>query len=207
MDKDFKHTSQKPDVRLVNPLLITNQLKFNREALECQALHNRKINGRFIEKKRYSGLIVPGAALTHGQLFDTCPHVKALHKRYALKKPWHRIGYYKLYETWYKPLTGRSFEYFYYNKLLQWDEIYTSIKCFGHKASMNPLNNIEVAVTQDCEVLFVDGRHRLFFAKLLKLPLIPVTVNSVAAEAINKLTKTLRLLSIDNPQTATTHDS
>jgi len=40
-----------------------------------------------------------------------------------------------------------------------------------------PENEVEIAVSRDGELLFVDGRHRFVIAKLLGIEEIPVIVN------------------------------
>jgi len=191
MNQKISFLTKSAVVRWIDPLAISAQLKFDRSALSETYRSRGKINGRFINTTRYSGMLVPGAAIRKGSSFESCSHVKALYKRFVLNEPWHKTGYYELYETWYHPITGRSFEYFYFNKLLYWDEIFHEIKMSGYRPSRNPMNNVEIAITSDCKFLFVDGRHRLFFAKALRLPRIPVTINVIAEEAAEKFSKAL----------------
>ena len=59
--------------------------------------------------------------------------------------------------------------------------LFNSIKSEGYKTQKelktnNPEDEIRVAVDRHGRLLFVDGRHRLSIAKLLKLPKIPVKI-------------------------------
>ncbi len=66
-------------------------------------------------------------------------------------------------------------------KLKEWDNLYRQIKKNGYKSQKEingtPTNEIEVAISRDGEILFVDGRHRLSIAKILGIKEIPVIVN------------------------------
>lgn len=65
--------------------------------------------------------------------------------------------------------------------LRRWDSLYYKIKEYGYK-NQNEVKGrsdkeVEVAVSRDGDILFIDGRHRLSIAKILKLKEIPVIVN------------------------------
>ena len=77
------------------------------------------------------------------------------------------------------------------NHLMRWEDLYKSIKKDGyleHNKTMSahrpnditrgqPESEIEVAVSRDGEILFLDGRNRLAIAKLLNIEEVPVVVN------------------------------
>jgi hypothetical protein len=73
--------------------------------------------------------------------------------------------------------------------LKKWLNIYNSIKEEGYKTqstlgNINPFKEIEVAISRNGEIIFVDGIHRLTFAKVLKLQKIPVIIKQVHINAI-----------------------
>jgi hypothetical protein len=192
MDIQFEYYRRNPVVRWINPSLIRHHLAFNRAGIQAFLGNVKDLNARCIKRKRYSGLILSDAVLTKGRPLSRCPHIKALHQRFVQKRPWHRTDYWELYESWYKPLTGRPREYFYFHKLLYWDEIYHDIQKKGYMPSGDPLSNVEVSIGANCEALFVDGRHRLFFAQVLKIPRIPVTINAISRDSMHDFERALR---------------
>lgn len=67
------------------------------------------------------------------------------------------------------------------NYLLKWERLYNDIKYNGYisqaEANGKPEKEIEVCVSRSGKLLFRDGKHRLLFARFLKLETIPVIVN------------------------------
>lgn len=128
------------------------------------------------------GLILPDEYIETGELFLDNEEVKALHGRYVKGLPWEETGYRKIYDKRRATLEDfkRAFpEWSNYqnDKLKAWDGLFENIKKSGYKAHKVPRKNIEVAVNKSGDVLFVDGKHRLYFAQLLGIESIPVIVN------------------------------
>lgn len=61
------------------------------------------------------------------------------------------------------------------------DCIYEDIKTNGYK-DINPVDRVGINITKNGQIRFNNGRHRLVFAKLLKLPSIPVNINVMHPE-------------------------
>jgi len=104
-----------------------------------------------------------------------------------------------------KPRTSEYYFDYYLEKLKYWDELYYKIKGRGYRSQASgnsyprslhskkatyeglPENEVEVAVSRNGELLFVDGRHRFVIAKLLGIEKIPVIVNLWHREFIKKV--------------------
>lgn len=65
--------------------------------------------------------------------------------------------------------------------LIKWEDLCQEIKKNGYKSqkelNRNPKGEIEVAVSRNREILFVDGGHRLSIVKILGIKEVPVIVN------------------------------
>ncbi len=94
-----------------------------------------------------------------------------------------------------KPRTPEYYFDYFLGKLKYWEELYYKIKGRGYRSQASgnsyprslhskkatyeglPENEVEIAVSRNGELLFVDGRHRFVIAKLLGMEEIPVIVN------------------------------
>lgn len=63
------------------------------------------------------------------------------------------------------------------------DNIYRDIKVNGYK-DINEIDRIGINIARDGQILFNNGRHRLTFAQLLKIPKIPININVIHPEWI-----------------------
>ena len=172
------------NVYFVSPSSISYQLRLRRRFSEYDFGAFDSYNVRQINGERYCGLLVNDEAIEVGDKFQSCPHVKALKERFVDGKEWRDTGYSELHEVWYKRFfKGRenaSFSDLYEDKLKGWDQVYLDIKKNGYKASENPLDNIQVCIDKDGGFLFIDGRHRLFFAQILGIEKVPVVANIIS---------------------------
>ena len=135
-----------------------------------------------VDGKRIVGAIVDDRYLIQERLFADDPHVKALVERYCLGKEWNDTGYSGLYDSWYRKLHDgkhrrHSWDRFECTMLKAWDRLYQDMKQNGYRSQDDPRDEVQVAIDGRGEVLFCDGRHRLYCAQLLQLPKIPVIVN------------------------------
>lgn len=182
----------------VNPAAIQKISDLNQKAKvpskdQKYAFRNQTIDSQRLNGKRYAGLIVPEAYISVRKTqFQDDIHVRALIDRFEYGKPWIDTAYgSELFDGWYKSIIqgaykDRTFQEFENHRLKEWDDIFCDIKENGFRASQNVLDNIEVAISSDGTVLFVDGRHRLYFAQLLKIEQIPVIINYWSIDFIRK---------------------
>jgi hypothetical protein len=114
-------------------------------------------------------------------------------RRFMEGKDWEDTFYYKRFSERLK-ITGRglrkckTWEEFKAKKLTEWDELYQRIKEHGYERQTEPEREVEVGVSRTGEILFIDGRHRLAIAFLLKIKEIPVVVNIWHKEYIETVT-------------------
>ena len=182
----------------VNPAHIQSVADLNQQAeirpkdtkygFREQNIDSQRLNG-----KRYAGLIVPESYISVRKTkFLQNIHVKALIDRFEHGKPWAETAYgAELFDGWYKHIfkgafKNRTFQEFENHRLREWDDIFLDIEKNGYREAANPLDNVEVSVTSDGKMHFVDGRHRLYFAQLLKIEKIPVIVNQWSISFIRK---------------------
>lgn len=108
-------------------------------------------------------------------------------------------------ENFNKPRTSEYYLDYYLGKLEYWENLYYKIKELGYRhqsyGNIYPRslhsskatyegqseNEIEIAVSREGELLFVDGRHRFIIAKLLGIEVIPVIVNLWHRDFIDKI--------------------
>ncbi len=137
--------------------------------------HNK--DGQRIAGTVYSG---PWHIYTD-QLINQSPVYKAFYQRFVEGMQWENTDYYIRFTKNRKLRGCDNWEQFKQKNLQRWDKLYEEIKTNGYadhtKRGKPPTDEIEVAVGRDGEILFVDGKHRLAIAKLLKLPEVPVIVN------------------------------
>lgn len=186
------------EICYVNPIMIREMVDL-RPVLdvpkndEKYAFGGANIDSQRLNGERYSGLLVPDSYLRIKKTkFRDDTHVKALEDRFLNGKPWIETAYgTTLYEGWYKKIfegafKNSSFEDFENHRLREWDNIYLDIKENGFRQSEDAYDNIEVSVASNGNLLFVDGRHRLYFAQILGVVRVPVIVNHWSVEFARK---------------------
>lgn len=170
------------DVLYIPTNLIKNTFKLKPNKF---IKHDKRCEGAKI------GIILPDKYIDIKETFDKNPHVKALKQRFIEKLEWEQTEYKKLYKTWYIKMfkgiyANNSWDDLKKHKLEQWDNIYIDIKTNGYKEHKEKEHNIEVCINKNGEPLFIDGRHRLFFAQILNIPEIPVIVNIWSENFVKK---------------------
>ena len=168
----------------INPLSITHFLRFRKKKI-IGSNNNFELSSRRYNGNRFADLIVEDIAIKTGKALKQCPHIRATLQRFQDKLDWRETEYIQLYETWYRKIDNeiykeRSFEDFYEHRLKTWDSIFNDTKSEGYKASINPKANVEIAMNEYGQPLLIDGRHRVAFAQVLRLPEIPVIVNIIS---------------------------
>lgn len=145
------------------------------------------------KKKRVYGAIIEDSELLVGEKLSECPHVIALKQRFIEGNDWEDTLYIKLFDSWFKKIKNKRYkdltwDEFRNKKLRGWDMLFHDIKNNGYKPHPIPCDNVQICIHRTGEILFVDGRHRLVFSKILKIPRIPVIVNLCSEYAFkNKL--------------------
>lgn len=111
---------------------------------------------------------------------------------------WEDTKYYtKFFNRLDKKGTGRTntktWEDYKNKHLLRWVHLYRAIKDHGYKTQFElnqkvcPPKEIEVAISKDGDIIFIDGRHRLAIVKILNIEIIPVIINSVDPRILHTL--------------------
>lgn len=109
----------------------------------------------------------------------------SFYQKFIENKSWEKTAY---FEKFIQDLNQKGhcrgvseWEEFKKNFLYKWENTYKEIINNGYKTQRqmqkSSENEIEVCISQDGEILFVDGRHRLAMAKLAGVEYVPVIVN------------------------------
>ena len=123
--------------------------------------------------------------------------MKGTYQRFSQGMDWSETEYYSWFnkkckriqqKSKNKKILNQNFEKFCERRLSKWDDIFLDIKINGFKQSEPIEKNVEVALGASGEILLIDGRHRLIFAKILGIDSIPVVANLIS-EQIAKQSK------------------
>ena len=181
----------------INPMLVENFLYLQRSAIMPHHFTKKKFSGRKFCGKRFAGLVVRDRAIQVGRKLLACPHVKGTYQRFSQGMDWSETEYYSWFnkkckriqqKSKNKKILNQNFEKFCERRLSKWDDIFLDIKINGFKQSEPIEKNVEVALGASGEILLIDGRHRLIFAKILGIDSIPVVANLIS-EQIAKQSK------------------
>ena len=155
------------------------------------------------------GLIKDGDwDLDEKQAFESSIDYIGFKERFLQGKEWEDTVYYERYLKKSKKSEKYPTWQEYKSEYLDfWERIYNDIKKHGYKrqSEINPAsrkikkshydgkpeNEIEVAVSRNGELIFIDGRHRLSIALLLNIERIPVVVNCWHKSYIDRVKKDL----------------
>lgn len=139
------------------------------------------LNRNFLGYKiRAVGIIDGGDWDLHLVKFSDEPIYSCLKERFIEGKEWEDTPYYEFTEEFNEGkevLNCKTWEEYKEKRLKFFDELYQDMKINGYKRQNNPEDEVQVAVSRDGQVLFIDGHHRLSIAKILKIKEIPVIVN------------------------------
>ena len=159
----------------LSPVQIDNSIFIKEDKLGKHKFRRNKIG------LRYAGDIRAGDWDKKGEKFNKALTYTIFNQRFNGGKEWAETDYYAQFQKLGGLRKCSSWETFLSQHLQKWDTLYQDIKTNGYKNHQEcrkpPTDEIEVAVDRDGEILFIDGRHRLVIAKLLKIPEVPVIVN------------------------------
>ncbi len=138
------------------------------------------------KKVRSTGIIIGGNWDVAGDKIENLYLYTAFQERFVLGKKWEETAIYdrfkgkKKYKD--KKMTKyHNFEELKQKKLEKYDTLYHDMYLYGYKSQQElgkkPEKEVEVCVTKNGSILYIDGRHRIILAKLLKIDAIPVIVN------------------------------
>ena len=129
------------------------------------------------------------------------PQVEILRRRFLERRSWRASGGVALMREIRQRTAekGLNWEAFSNCQLRAWDELFERIRREGYhsQAELQAMgcamgrfglfNEVEVCVSGRGEVLFLEGKHRLFIAQALELPQIPVIVNVWSRSFLERL--------------------
>lgn len=163
--------------------------KINKIVVSQDQLGRRK---KFlVSHKRVIGSIKGGDWDLHTVMFEDSIDMLSIKQRYLEGKNWEETDYFQKFnhefeyplnhlgETWTRG--AESWSEYRENYLKKIDYIFNDMKENEYK-TQNELGGraekeIEVAISRNKEVLFIDGRHRLAMAKVLGVEYVPCIVN------------------------------
>ena len=141
--------------------------------------------------RRFCNAVVEERFLFPGLPLAADPQVKVLRRRFLEGRSWQASGGVALMRE-IRQRTGEkglNWEAFCNCQLRAWDGLLERIRREGYRSQaelqamgcamgrFGLFNEVEVCVNGRGEVLFLEGKHRLFIAQALELPQIPVIVN------------------------------
>lgn len=133
--------------------------------------------------------------------FSDEPIFICLKERFIEGKEWEDTPYYEFTEEFNEGkevLNCKTWEEYKGKRLKFFDELYQDMKNNGYKRQNNPEDEVQVAVSRDGQILFIDGHHRLSIAKILKIKEIPVIVNVWHKQFIDKLKITYKYKNVNS---------
>ncbi len=138
---------------------------------------------------RVTGVILDGDWDLNKKSINELLAYTVFKERFIEGKEWEETSYYEKYLKRIKAYgEARDFKTWGDLKeqvLNKWDDLYHQIKKHGYKKQNEPQDEIEIGVSRNGNLLFIDGRHRFAIAKILKIKEIPVVVNCWHKEYID----------------------
>ncbi len=166
---------------------------------------------QFLGKKvRVVGMILDGNWDIPVNLYSNNINYTAFAERFVEGKEWQETAYYNYFYSNERTKNKRlskfnTFKEFEDHYLHKWEKLYHEMKESGYisrtEAIGKPEKEIEVCVSRTGKLLFRDGKHRLFIAKLLGLKSVPVIINVWHKHFIDRLKQDYDLRAI-NPEEA-----
>ena len=161
----------------------------------------------FNKRVRIVGHVKDGDWDLKKEKYEMLVHDKGFKKRFASKEEWQNTVYYKFLLEKNKDLLKKNkieAKNKINNYLQHCDQLFEEINTNGYKSQSEQektiksiynncfyenksANEVEVGISRNGEILFIDGRRRLSIAKLLDLNSIPVIVNVWHEEYIKKI--------------------
>jgi hypothetical protein len=149
--------------------------------------------GRFRGRRmrRFCNAVVEERFLFRGLPLAADPQVKILRRRFVQGLSWEASGGVALMREVRRRTGERGLDWQSYRRgqLQAWDQLFETLAREGYRSQaelqamggamgrFGLFNEVEVCVSAQGEVLFLEGKHRLFMAQVLQLPAIPVIVN------------------------------
>lgn len=130
-----------------------------------------------ITGRRVAGMILNDTDILSDSMFEEHFLVKACEARWIGGMKWEDTAYGSHYAVYVAKGFVKDWDEFAATRLRRWDMLFRDM-CEGHyRLSRDPLDEVQVAVDNEGEVLFCDGKHRLVAARILGYQSIPVIVN------------------------------
>ncbi|MBM5792349.1 MAG: hypothetical protein FJ070_01195 [Cyanobacteria bacterium K_DeepCast_150m_m2_101] len=160
-------------------------------------------HGRFRGRKqrRFCNAVVDERFVFRGLALAKDPQVRILRRRFEEGLSWEASGGKALWhETRLRTdKTSLSWARFEQRQLAWWDQLFDTIRRDGYFSQAQLLaqgaalgrrglfNEIEVAINAAGDLLFLEGKHRLVIAQVLRLPRVPVLVNVWSRQVLERL--------------------
>ena len=164
---------KRKEVIFVNPLAITRiaGLRANGQ------IHHVERPRDVVTGRRHVGMILDDGDIYPVAPFDQNWAVKACREHWEQGHDWRDTGYRIGYEVYVEKNLVKDWDEFSRTRLERWDRLFQDLTHGEYRTNKDPLDEVQVAVREDGEILFCDGKHRLTAAKILGYTHIPVVVN------------------------------
>jgi hypothetical protein len=159
--------------------------------------------GRFCGRRlrRFCNAVVEERFLFRGLPLTADPQVKILRRRFVQGLSWEESGGLALLHEVRRRTGEQGLDWpsFLAGQLRGWDALFAEIRRGGYRsqaelqaqgrarARFGLYNEVEVCVNSKGQLLFLEGKHRLVIAQVLRLPAIPVIVNVWSQGFLNRL--------------------
>lgn len=159
--------------------------------------------GRFRgrRQRRFCNAVVPERYLFRGLPLADDPQVKILRRHFLEGRSWWASGGVALMREVRRRTGEQGLDWASFRRcqLQAWDELFERIRRDGYRSQLELqaagaamgrfglFNEVEVCVNGRGEILFLEGKHRLFMAQALALPRIPVIVNVWSQAFVERL--------------------
>lgn len=164
---------RRKEVIFVDPLAITRIARLRPNG----QMHHVERPRDVVSGKRHVGMILDDGDFHPDARFDDNWAVKACSERWMQGRDWWDTGYRTGYEVYIRKNLVKDWNEFAITRLEKWDRLFLELSQGEYRANSDPLDEVQVAIQEDGEILFCDGKHRLAAAKILGYPSIPVIVN------------------------------
>lgn len=159
--------------------------------------------GRFRgrRQRRFCNAVVAERYLFRGLPLAHDPQVLILRRHFVEGRSWRASGGVALMREVRRRTGEKNLDWSAFRRcqLQAWDELFERMRCDGYRSQVElqamgaPMgrfglfNEVEVCVNARGEILFLEGKHRLFMAQALGIPRIPVLVNVWSQEFVERV--------------------
>jgi hypothetical protein len=159
-----------------NPILQVNPKLIAKQAINYKPLSYKRYFGHNI---RIYGVVTLLENLKY-RVIEDIPFYQAIRSRYVDGLDWESSHVSAIFLNMY-PHFASTFDQSKFEA--KWDDVYNSLIQHGYisheKLGLHKTQLIEVLVNQEGEMCMIDGRHRLYLAKLLNIGKVDVIVNFI----------------------------